>query len=1369
MLKNQLYPFIEKYINEYLYGFTKEQLNVGVIKGIIALEGLNIRVDKVNEKLDNMEIPIWLKAGAIKKIRISCSLMNFIGEKPLDVNVEDIDLIICPSFKWIMKNLSTFIEENEYYIKEAYDPTDNNSHDIFSRKINIYDSSIIKKEKIFEIFSDPSFVAKILNKIFTKCLKFFYQKAYLLNLKFKNIHLRFEDDELINIFSDIGLGLKIDYLEINLSAEGGKKKNNFKCEKMCLYWEPKPSILIPSKKYKESLKEGQIDEKYYEYLKNVMVDLKNPNFSHKLYLIDNFNFMGNMGIIFIESGNLDLFSKREKNYKLLIQVATSELNLHIYPEILKISNRIADFMKSFYVIDPVQDFKPMRKPYNKLADLVKKMKNDPIFNDKRKRIVRDWIFYIIWYQRFKNAIYGKAFTNPLFSEFAKYFNICVVPNSDSKDALGNNFPNINDSFYMKKNEMSMIDPNLDKSGISYNIPGSSKNINSDAANAKEENLNPENINLSVFSEILLKSLNLHIHSKYLNNKNQDYFLFKLTGIELRSVLLKDKLETSIELKNIIVNNKIIYEINKNLDSKINDEIFNNMMDNHNHNMNMNYDKISMNNNFIESEKSLIMTKFQNTKKASLTGNAIQLNNNINDSFSSDVVFSSPAHQKKNNEENVLPHQHNIGINPFNSNQNYSMNNHIVKLENPKLNKRLNMIHQTLDKIKDKQNRNKQNENSFISYFLEENQPSGVIKDNASINSGLNSIQSIPTFNEIDPVFNNNQNPNQNLSKMINEYNKNKLIQKSKMSIVKIQPKISNTNSNPNFNFNSNKNLKNNPVTILKEVSGLMTANITNIAQKEKKISDQPVKNNNENANVKIPVNFFEIFPLNPNQNLSNVNDTFKTVTTNLSNSCLSIRISKSVVNKKPNLSVNMNIGIIRLSMLDKNLESALNILFDYKTENSLEKKLKENEKSFLFKNKLFGVADLNYNRQIYDMKYFVMHKLKNKIQSKEKEKQFFNPDNVEYYNYVKKDLDKYDHNFLNYGNFELNYLFSKFQSQSLEINLNLNEINIANLAFEDDTQKNIIRYGKIKIPKNFMKFSYTPQKHLSIKFFDFEIEFSESERLRRNLTEVIKILEEKLESQLGNVNLIFRPVIKKILEERRQAELSLKEKQDSKKLKNPNEKENSQINLNSNNQLNKKSSMKHIQSEFQKILNNNINVNNLNGDINNPLSNIGKLKNPFEEISDNTFNQMHISFEDDADIVKVTNDKKVSNQDVKEVSNIKLSGKKSEKISEEDKNNKNDFIQKKSPTNMKSTFGNNNNVRYEESIINPMKFSDDSEFFYNNVTDRQDKFIEPFPAKIFTDDHGENQKVIPNETKSKQDLKKKQSDSNGVFIGKYNK
>ena len=173
MIKNQLYPYIESYINEFLHGFTKEQLEVGIMNGQIKLENLNLRPDGVNEKMDEKNLPFWLKAGLISKIDIGCSLLNFIGEKPLNVNIEGIDIIVTPSYKWILKNLDSFIIENKLQMKSKYDPNDNNSMDIFTKKINVLDNSIFRKEYIEEIFKDKTRISNESNKFFKFSYKFY--------------------------------------------------------------------------------------------------------------------------------------------------------------------------------------------------------------------------------------------------------------------------------------------------------------------------------------------------------------------------------------------------------------------------------------------------------------------------------------------------------------------------------------------------------------------------------------------------------------------------------------------------------------------------------------------------------------------------------------------------------------------------------------------------------------------------------------------------------------------------------------------------------------------------------------------------------------------------------------------------------------------------------------------------------------------------------------------------------------------------------------------------------------------------------------------------------------------------------------------
>ena len=364
MIKNQLYPYIEKYINSYLYGFTKEQLDVGIMKGEINFDSLNLRPDGTNEVLDKTNTPFWLKAGLISKINLKCSLMNFIGEKPIEANIDGINIILTPSYKWIIQNIDNFLFEDLKEMKTEYSALENNSINIFGKKINVLDNSIFRKEKLEEFFKDKSKIADLLNNIFIDCFEFFYAKNYSLILKLKNIHIRFEDDQLINYTGNIALGIKADSFDFVLSSEGTNKKNNFKISKLDFYWENNANILIPSNILYDSIKNGCLNDSYYTNLKKI----KFQNFVYKKddtkFIINNLNCFCNFGTKDITQGKMDIFGKKENNYKLYIQFASNEIKINFFPDLFSIKNNFQKFMKDFTIISQAQEFKPMKKPYN---------------------------------------------------------------------------------------------------------------------------------------------------------------------------------------------------------------------------------------------------------------------------------------------------------------------------------------------------------------------------------------------------------------------------------------------------------------------------------------------------------------------------------------------------------------------------------------------------------------------------------------------------------------------------------------------------------------------------------------------------------------------------------------------------------------------------------------------------------------------------------------------------------------------------------------------------------------------------------------------------------------------------------------------
>ena len=541
MFKNSLYPYIEKYINEYLHGFTSEQLQVGIMSGTMELENLNLRPDKVNKKLDDKNQSFWLKAGLISKISVVASIMNIIGEKPLNVIIDGVDVILTPSYKWINKNLYSFVIENKIRIKEPYDEKENNSFDIFQKKVNIFDNSIFVKEKLLEIFKDKSKISNMINKMFKKFFKFYYSKNFSVNAKIKNIHIRFEDDQLINYIGDIALGFRIDLIEITLSSDGIMKRNNFQLQKFDLYWESKAKILIPSDTLNNGLdEEGNLEESYYTMLKKLNFG-KFSYLKDTQFIVKDFNCKGNFGTQSLDKGNIDLFNSREKNFRMYIQFASSELNINLYPDLFIIFNNFKKFIREFSVLEQVQDFKPMKKPYDKKSPIVKEMldyteknKNSQltqIFLFKKKMLVRDWLYYFYWCKKCNSSIYGKTI-NPLRLEFSRFYNLCF-----------NNIE-LNNSIDLKKEK--------DKASIST-LGNVNNNTNNQMSKATDDNPNPDNINLSFLGEFLIKGININLNITRKNDNNNsinDYVTFKLLGMDIKLNISKEKFIFNFGIKNI---------------------------------------------------------------------------------------------------------------------------------------------------------------------------------------------------------------------------------------------------------------------------------------------------------------------------------------------------------------------------------------------------------------------------------------------------------------------------------------------------------------------------------------------------------------------------------------------------------------------------------------------------------------------------------------------------------------------------------------------------------------------------------------------------------------------------------------------------
>ena len=258
ILKNKLYPYIEKHINEYLHGFVKERIDIELTKGEVTLEKLSLRPDTINKIMDEANVPFWIKVGLITKIYVGASVLSVIGEIPLEVEIDGIDIILSPSYKWIIKNIDKLKNKEGEKNLETPNPLGN---DIFDKKPDEFDTSIFNIKKIQEIFKDKTGISNALNGLFKSLYSFYLSPNFSAVIKIKNVHIRFEDDELMNYNGDIAYGLKVNLIQIKVGCKGNMKKDAIKLESLDIYWENNARILIPSNFLNSCIEDGKLQEK----------------------------------------------------------------------------------------------------------------------------------------------------------------------------------------------------------------------------------------------------------------------------------------------------------------------------------------------------------------------------------------------------------------------------------------------------------------------------------------------------------------------------------------------------------------------------------------------------------------------------------------------------------------------------------------------------------------------------------------------------------------------------------------------------------------------------------------------------------------------------------------------------------------------------------------------------------------------------------------------------------------------------------------------------------------------------------------------------------------------------------------------------
>ena len=555
MIRNQLYPYIEKYINDYLHGFTKEQLTLAITQGELKLEKINIRPDAINKTMDENNVPFWLKAGLISKIHIGCSVMNIIGEIPLEILIDKIDIILSPSYKWILKNMDS---------KKLSDIIENVINPIYSEKKNEndlenFDVSVFIKPIIDEIFKDKTDFSKSINSMFDGIYKYFEMPNFAVIAKIENIHIRIEDDQLTNYFADIALGFKIEKIFLQLGFKGSMKKNVFKISKFDMYWETNAKILIPILFYNSCMINGELSKKYY----NELEEQKIQNFEYSQgtkLIVENFSININFGTKNNNEKNNDIFDIKNENYKMYVQIASNELVLNLYPELLLIQKNLLTFMSSFNIIEKLQQYKPNQSIIN-------------ITNNYNKKIaIRNWVNFIFWSQKLlKNQIILKD--NPFREEFKRFYNIYILKKNifdilnkeNNNDEDKKNNANEEETQRGGNNEINKNKIPMDEKNINANltITNSNKNnLNKNKDNSKnkikEEDKQIRDFTVSFIFKFLIKGIIINLHPG-VKSDCVNLAIFNINSLNIKIELNKEQFNFLMGADSFdIYTNKTIY-------------------------------------------------------------------------------------------------------------------------------------------------------------------------------------------------------------------------------------------------------------------------------------------------------------------------------------------------------------------------------------------------------------------------------------------------------------------------------------------------------------------------------------------------------------------------------------------------------------------------------------------------------------------------------------------------------------------------------------------------------------------------------------------------------------------------------------------
>ena len=374
-------------------------------------------------------------------------------------------------------------------------------------------------------------------------------------------------------------------------------------------------------------------------------------------------------------------------------------------------------------------------------------------------------------------------------------------------------------------------------------------------------------------------------------------------------------------------------------------------------------------------------------------------------------------------------------------------------------------------------------------------------------------------------------------------------------------------------FYSNTSMQNNSTTNILNTSNY-NSNNTNISNKKNNMNNNNIININKTSRTKPSISSIPIQKNKPKGPDTKVISTGENIPLNLleissneNDKALLFKFRKN--NNETDIdNILLKLGTIRLNLFSQYISTCLSVISDYRTilNQPIIKSIQKFENGIMIQ------------KQLLNMKKYI-HNFILKLPDNKKSEQI-----KEYLKYLEKEIDLGKKLGIDSDSYEINYLFNFFP-KGIEI---ICDYDMFECVYYNSKKNNKIS-GKALLPPPEFCFKLDPDK-IGIKFFDFEFEIEDLEDVKHILSQIWKLIQEKLKV----AKLFIEPCLAQA-----RIDLETREKKENEKNKNQ-ENKNKLIENNKNkniNSLNTKTNTNTIEmsltnniNEIKTMNNNNVNI-----------------------------------------------------------------------------------------------------------------------------------------------------------------------------------